>query len=67
VIGVGLRSHYVASVYAAPLLMRTAEREAQGYTPCIVNVGSFGGVVRSHMHTYTDAYMYMYVIYRYIN
>ena len=43
--GVGLRSHYVASCLAFPLLQKTARSTAGGGgCPLIVNVSSFGGL-----------------------
>ena len=41
---VGLRSHYIAACAAAPLLIETAATAQPSATPCIINVGSFGGV-----------------------
>lgn len=46
---VGLRSHYIASCYAAPLMIQTAK---QGPPPLIVNVSSFGGLA----YTFNVAY-----------
>lgn len=43
-VGIGLRSHYVASWHAAPLLFAAAEAGCRGVTaPAIVNVSSPGG------------------------
>ncbi len=41
---VGLRSHYAASVFGAPLLIRTASRGDEGAPPpLIANISSYGG------------------------
>ena len=42
---VGLRSHYIASVYAAPIMMKTAAtEEGKKHRPLIAHISSFGGV-----------------------
>jgi len=46
VIDVGLRSHYVASCYATPLLIKTKKME-QKRAPLIVQISSFGGITYS--------------------
>jgi dehydrogenase/reductase SDR family member 1 len=46
-IDVGLRSHYVSSVYAVPLLKKAAvqsDQDGRTLSPLIVHISSFGGV-----------------------
>lgn len=51
----GLRSHYVASVYAYPLLKQAALRHVDGkrpHKPLIAHISSFGGVSYSFSVAY---------------
>eukprot|EP01038_Epipyxis_sp_PR26KG_P004652 gene4652-6536_t len=41
---VGLRSHYISSVYAFPLLKQTSLLNSDNNNPIIVHVSSFGGI-----------------------
>lgn len=51
IFNVGVRSHYVASVYAIPLLQK-AKKLSPGKSPLIAHISSFGGVSYSFNTAY---------------
>ncbi|CAM9805137.1 unnamed protein product [Chrysoparadoxa australica] len=50
---VGLRSHYMASCYAVPLMIKTAS--TSGSTPLIAHISSFGGLTYTFNVAYVSA------------